>query len=407
MKAEDISAQNSSAPRIESIRVRNFRLLHDINLKKLSSFAVFVGENGTGKSTFFQVFGFLKSALKGSVDSALKDIGGYQEVAGRGHTDEPIIIKLQFKVPITGKKRLVTYYLEIGSTKNNKPVVLREYLSYALNGSSFYLMEFKQGNGYVVKDNDEPNAPGKDMAKTKESLGAPDILAIKGLGQFKRHKAAFGLRQLIENCHMSNLHITAARQPVKTGVTEHLSETGHNLPLVVQYLYNNKRDVFDRILQKFQKRIPGMSKAEAHQTEDRHVLLRFWDKNFSDPFLAPYMSDGTIKMFAYLVLLHDPNPHPFLCVEEPENQLYPDLMPILVEEFRQYGRRGGQVFVSTHSPDFLNQVEPEEAYFMKKENGETQIHPVSQNKLVVSLIEEEGSKLGYMWRQGLLGPDNE
>ena len=150
-----------------------------------------------------------------------------------------------------------------------------------------------------------------------------------------------------------------------------------------------------------------MSKAEAHQTEDRHVLLRFWDKNFSDPFLAPYMSDGTIKMFAYLVLLHDPNPHPFLCVEEPENQLYPDLMPILVEEFRQYGRRGGQVFVSTHSPDFLNQVEPEEAYFMKKENGETQIHPVSQNKLVVSLIEEEGSKLGYMWRQGLLGPDNE
>ena len=404
MKAEDISAQNSSAPRIESIRVRNFRLLHDINLKKLSSFAVFVGENGTGKSTFFQVFGFLKSALKGSVDSALKDIGGYQEVAGRGHTDEPIIIKLQFKVPITGKKRLVTYYLEIGNAKNNKPIILREYLSYALNGSSFYLMEFKQGNGYVVKDNDEPNAPGKDMAKTKESLGAPDVLAIKGLGQFKRHKAAFGLRQLIENCHMSNFHITAARQPVKTGDAEHLSNTGDNLPLVVQYLYENKRDVFDGILRKFQKRIPGMSRAEAYRAGDGCVQLRFWDKSFKEPFSARYMSDGTIKMFAYLVLLHDPKPHPFLCVEEPENQLYPDLMSILTEEFRDYGRRGGQVFVSTHSPDFMNEVVPEEAYLMKKKDGESEIYPLSQNEQIVALI-EGGDQLGYLWGQGLLQPN--
>ena len=65
-----------------------------------------------------------------------------------------------------------------------------------------------------------------------------------------------------------------------------------------------------------------------------------------DPFIDRYVSDGTMKMFAYLVLLHDPAPHQFLCIEEPENQLYPTLLHELAEEFRDYAQRGGQVFVS-------------------------------------------------------------
>ena len=404
MKAKDTRAQNSSAPRIESIRVRNFRLLRDVHLKKLSSLAVFVGENGTGKSTFFRVFGFLKSALKNNVDIALQEIGGYQEAAGRGHTDEPIIIELQFKVPIASKKRRVTYYLKIGKAKDKKPVILREYLSYIQKGSSVYLMNFEEGNGYVIEDEGKQRSLNTSMRQKKISLDAPNILAIKGLGQFKPYKAASVLRQLIENWHISDLHVTAARQAVKAGYAEHLSKTGDNLPLVVQYLYDHQRDVFDGILKKFQKRIPGMSKVKAYETEDGRVLLQFWDKSFNDPFSARHMSDGTIKMFAYLVLLHDPKPHPLLCVEEPENQLYPDLMSILTEEFRDYGRRGGQVFVSTHSPDFMNEVAPEEAYLMNKKDGESDIYSLSQNEQIIELI-EGGDKLGYLWGQGLLEPE--
>lgn len=72
-------------------------------------------------------------------------------------------------------------------------------------------------------------------------------------------------------------------------------------------------------------------------------------------------------MFAYLVLLNDPKPHPLLCVEEPENQLYPQLMAELAEEFRAYADRWGQVFVSTHSPDFLNDLELDEVFFLAGE----------------------------------------
>jgi predicted ATPase len=68
-------------------------------------------------------------------------------------------------------------------------------------------------------------------------------------------------------------------------------------------------------------------------------LLRFKDGAFEDPFLARHVSDGTIKMFAYLILLYDPKPHPLLCVEEPENRLYPKLLWELAEEFRAYSLR--------------------------------------------------------------------
>ena len=99
------------------------------------------------------------------------------------------------------------------------------------------------------------------------------------------------------------------------------------------------------------------------------LVLRFQDGSFKDPFIARYVSDGTVKMFAYLVLLYDPHPHRLLAVEEPENQLYPHLLPELTEEFRNYAQRGSQVFVSTHSPDFLNDAELDEVVFWAKRNG--------------------------------------
>jgi predicted ATPase len=136
-------------------------------------------------------------------------------------------------------------------------------------------------------------------------------------------------------------------------------------------------------------------------TEEGRVLLKFQDGAFEDPFLARYVSDGTIKMLAYLVLLLDPKPHPLLCVEEPENQLYPSLLAELAEEFRAYAQRGGQVFVSTHSPDFLNAIAAEEAYWFVKEGGYTRVVRASDDPQIVAYL-DQGDQLGYLWKQGLL-----
>lgn len=132
---------------------------------------------------------------------------------------------------------------------------------------------------------------------------------------------------------------------------------------------------------------------------DGYLTLKFQDGSFKTPFLDKYVSDGTIKMFAYLVLLYDPKPHPLLCVEEPENQLYPKLMGELAEEFRLYSNRGGQVLVSTHSPDFLNSLAIEEVCWMVKSNGRTLIKRAVDEPQIVTYM-REGDQLGYLWKQG-------
>ncbi len=388
--------------KIERIRLKNFRAFYDIELSNMPAFAVFLGENGSGKSTLFQVFGFLQDALKDNVKVAIQKIGGYKELATRGHADEPICIKIQFRMTIEKKERLVTYILEI-SADNGAPFIQREILRYKRGayGSPFHFLDFKMGRGYAISNEEDFTKPDKDLEKEEQSLESADILAIKGLGQFQRFKAALAFRSLIEKWHVSDFHITAARQRTPIGVAEHLSEQGDNLPLVVQHLYENDRPTFDTIIQKFQHSIPGMAEVTHSITEDGHVLLRFQDGAFKDPFMARYVSDGTIKMFAYLVLLNDPKPHPFLCIEEPENQLYPKLLGMLVEELRDYARRGGQVFVSTHSPDVLNYVEVDEAFFLKKEKGLTKIHALSDDEQITALM-GEGDKLGWLWNQWLL-----
>ena len=380
---------------LRSITIRNYRSLQNVTLTDLPRFLVLVGANGTGKSTFFDAFAFLRDALTGNVTKALDTRGRFPEVVTRGHEHEPICFELRVQVSIGGRKRLVTYGLEITQT-NGRASIEREYLHHSRKPD--YLLDFSRGSGFAVDDD--------SGRREEQQLESPDILAIKGLGQFQRFKAANALRQLLENWHVSDFHISAARgRKESTGEAEHLSVSGDNLPRVAQYLYENHRPVFEKIMRRMQQRVPGIEGVTPTLTDDGYLILRFRDGSFKTPFLDRYVSDGTIKMFAYLVLLHDPDPHPLLCIEEPENQLYPTLMDELAEEFREYARRGGQVMVSTHSPDLLNAMKLEEVYWLVKENGVSVIKRASEDQQVKRYM-EDGDKMGALWKQGFFSGAN-
>jgi predicted ATPase len=97
--------------------------------------------------------------------------------------------------------------------------------------------------------------------------------------------------------------------------------------------------------------------------------------------------------------LHDPRPHPLRCIEEPENQLYPTLLWELADEFRDYAQRGGQVLVSSHSPDFLNALKLEEVFFLIKEAGYSKVKRAKDDAQLAAYM-AEGDQLGYLWKQG-------
>nr|WP_287108122.1 AAA family ATPase [Microcystis sp. M_OC_Ca_00000000_S217Cul] len=375
-------------------------MFKNIHIRDIPPFCVIIGANGTGKSTLFDIFGFLRDALKNNIRQALQIRGGYREIITRGQEQEDIEIELQFRMKILDTERLVTYQIIIGQN-NNRPVIKREILRYKRgeHGKPFHFLDFQLGQGYAITNEEDFSKPDKELDREEQQLESNDILAIKGLGQFQRFKAATAFRSLIENWHVSDFHISEARGSKEISYAEHLSTTGDNIATVAQYIYQQYPEIFQQILEKMKQRVPGISSVEAKETEDGRLILRFQDQAFKDPFIDRYVSDGTMKMFAYLILLFDPNPHPLLCVEEPENQLYPTLLKELAEEFAHYSDQGGQVFVSSHSPDFLNAVPLASIFWLIKSQGITQIHRAADNEILKNLV-AEGDLPGYLWNQG-------
>ncbi|MBF0627263.1 MAG: AAA family ATPase [Magnetococcales bacterium] len=385
---------------IEAIRLKNFRCFREMEFKNIPRFCVLVGANGTGKSTLFNLFGFLREAFSSNIHTALAKTGGsrgFHEVRSRGAEGD---IEIELKFRIRPETPLATYFLAIGEQEGS-PVVRREILKYrrGSHGQPWHFLDFSQGSGYAVTNELENVNDYTRLNREEQKLKSPDILAIKGLAQFERFPMVKELGNLIENWHVSDFHINRARPEQEAGHAEHLSKEGENLSLMIQYLYNRHRKIFDQILEKLTRRVPGIAKVDARTTEEGRVLLRFQDQAFEDPFLARYVSDGTIKMLAYLTLLYDPKPHPLLCVEEPENQLYPSLLLELAEEFRSYANQGGQVFVSTHSPDFLNATTLEEVFWLTKQQGYTKVHRAQDDRQLAAFM-AEGDKMGYLWKQG-------
>jgi predicted ATPase len=382
---------------IESIQIRNYRLFRETELKNIPQLVIVVGANGSGKSTLFDVFSFLKEALAQNVGVAVARRGGYRELVSRGETG-PIGLTVKFR---ESGGRLATYQLDV-SESGGRPVVEREILKFRRGqyGQPWHFVDFSQGKGTAIINESAYGQEGVQAERREYALDDPGVLAIKGLGQFKEFRVVSEFRSLIENWHISDFHISEARPSAEAGYAEHLSTRGDNIAQVAQYLFESHPEQFQDVLEAMKKRVPGISKVDAKPTEDGRLVLRFQDGSFKDPFIARYVSDGTIKMFAYLVLLYDPKPHPLLAVEEPENQLYPELLYELIEEFRDYARRGGQVFVSTHSPEFLNGAQLEEIYWLAKSDGFTTIRRASESELLRNLV-KEGDLPGALWRQGL------
>ena len=125
---------------IESIEIKNYRLFRDTRLQNIPRLCVLVGANGTGKSTLFDVFSFLKDALAMNVGKAVSKRGGYKELASRGFADQAIEFSLQFRLELTGYERLVTYILKIEPDATGRAVVAREVLRYkrGANGKPFH-----------------------------------------------------------------------------------------------------------------------------------------------------------------------------------------------------------------------------------------------------------------------------
>lgn len=111
-----------------------------------------------------------------------------------------------------------------------------------------------------------------------------------------------------------------------------------------------------KILEDIQTKIPNITEIKPVKLQTGQMVLEFKQDGFEQSFFSQRMSDGTLKLFAYYLLLHERNPRQLIFVEEPENGLYHQYLGSLALEMKKNVGTGfsKQLFVTTHSPFFLS-----------------------------------------------------
>ncbi|MDR0379242.1 MAG: AAA family ATPase [Candidatus Accumulibacter sp.] len=398
---------------IEGFRVQNFRALRDVTLGKLSGqsgdsltpFTVVIGKNGAGKSSLFDAFGFVADCLAADVETAcdLKQRGGFERLRSNGTENEFIRFEIHYRE--TSRERPITYQLSIGLDRSGRPYVESELLKQRRKGAEhdqpFPFLRLHDGRGWVWAGEEAVEGEGEENRTPAEvELTDSRQLGIATLGTLKEHPRIKRFRDFLKNWYLSYFHPDAARSLPGAGPQRHLNVHGDNIGNVVQFMEREHKDRFRSILDRIAGKIPGITRIDTEVTADKRLLLRFNDGAFSDPFFAQQMSDGTLKMFAYLLLLEDPDPPPFICIEEPENGLYHKLLESLAQEFRDHatGRRNApQIFVTTHQPYFVDALKPEEVWILEKgSDGYSTIRRASELEVVRNLV-AEALPLGGLW----------
>ena len=420
--------------RIAGLRIKNFRSLKDVTLGRLwnrqqaealTGMTAVIGKNGVGKSTLFDAFGFLADALKSGVEDACdsRGRGGFERIRTQGQKG-PIQFELYYKE--SGNARPITYEISIDADRSGRPYVLKERLRQRRRGQKrgwpFSFLMLDSGKGLVWKGDQEgrqideareafdvfglmqsiASGEAKEESRETEVVELADVrrLGIATLGSLKQHPRISAFRKFVEGWYLSYFTPDAARSLPLAGPQAHLNIHGDNLGNVVQFMQRQHPGRFQAILKRIAEKIPGIDKIDTEKTNDGRLLLRFNDTGFRDPFYAQQMSDGTLKVFAYLLLLEDPTPPPFLCIEEPENGLYHKLLQALATEFREHatGRKGGsQVFITTHQPYLVDALEPAEVWVLEKgRDGYSTVRRASDDVVVKNMV-AEGLPLGGLW----------
>lgn len=267
-------------------------------------------------------------------------------------------------------------------------------------------VNLSKGSGTVYLG--EFGGDGSDGANVRVRLEDRRKLAIAALGNLGEYPNIVRFRDFLEGWHLSYFVPDLARGMPMAGAQRKLNKKGDNLANYVQFLHKEHPRRFDSVLRAVAKKIPGVQKITPKRAPDGRLLLEFNDRGYQDPFYAPSMSDGTLKYFAYMLMLQDPEPAPLIGIEDPENGLHHQVLGPLATEMRSRADRadGPQIIVTTHANYFVDALRPEEVFvFSKNAEGVSTAKCAADDAAVVGMV-EDGIPLGSLWYSNHLGGGN-
>ena len=379
---------------LKRVALRNYKSIAacDVHPTQLS---FLVGPNGAGKSNFLDALRFVADSLRYSLDHALRDRGGINEVRRRssGHPTH-FGIRLEFSLPTS----YGYYAFNIGAKPRGAYAIQREECSLIDRAPgvehSFYAIE----NGVVVKSTLSPSP-----AASRDRLY---LVSVSGVAQFRP------LYDALSQMGFYNLNPESIRDLQPSDPGEILSRDGSNIASVLSNLGTRSPELKKRIEEYLAKVVPGISGVDRITVGPKETLEFRQDiRGAKHPwqFLAANMSDGTLRAFGVLVALYQgakngQERRRLVGIEEPEVALHPAAAGVLTDSF-QDATAYAQIVVTSHSPDVLDDESiPDDAVLaVVAEHGETKIGRLDEAGR--SALRDHLYTAGELLRMDQLRPD--
>ncbi|MGK2883658.1 MAG: AAA family ATPase [Rhodococcus sp. (in: high G+C Gram-positive bacteria)] len=383
----------SKRPFVTRVRLSNYKSIKTCDVR-LRSLAILVGPNGTGKSNFLDSLRFTSEALTTTLDHALRERGGINEVRRRsgGHpTNFTIAIDLDL-----GEGRAAGYEFEIGAVKGEGFRVKHERCW--IDGP---LMTGHEPASFEVTD-------GQLTTNLEERLPAPspDRLFLVNASNVDAFRPVY---DALTKMGFYNLSPAAIRQPQPPDPGTLLRRDGSNLASVLAHLEQRRPDVLERVVEYLRLLAPGITSVRRISAGPMETIeFRQGVQGAANPwkFAAINMSDGTLRGLGVLVAMLQAvgGSTSLIGIEEPEVALHPAAVGVIVDAIRDASLHT-QLVVTSHSPDLLdrNDLLPEELVAVRSEEGITEIGPL--NEFGRSALKNHMFTPGELMRMNELQPD--
>jgi predicted ATPase len=376
------------------IALRNFKSIAACDVRS-AQLSFLVGPNGSGKSNFLDALRFVADALRYTLDHALRDRGGIQEVRRRsgGHPNH-FGIRLEFRLPnATG-----SYAFEVGAKPRGGYAILREDCDVQSRGDEPGFHSYRVREGEVVHSTVSP-----PPAAANDRLY---LVNVSGVAAFRP------LYDALSGMGFYNLNPDVIRELQAPDPGELLKRDGSNIASVLSNLESHSPERKQRIEEYLAQVVPGIEGVASRTVGPKETLeFRQEVRGAQHPwrFLAGNMSDGTLRALGVLVALFQGNgtaSYRLIGIEEPELALHPAAAGILRDGLRDASERA-QVLVTSHSPDLLdNDTIPDDSIIaVMSEHGETRIGPLDATGR--SVLADHLYTAGEMLRMDQLRPDPE
>lgn len=375
---------------IRRVVLRNYKSIGHCDVRLLP-LTYLVGHNGAGKSNFLDAMHFVRDALASSLDSAVNERGGLNEVRRRssGHPTH-FGIRLEFQLK---DGREGWYAFDIGAMASGGYEVQHEecVIDGIGKGPFFRISKGKLHNS------SEPTFP----AVTADRLA---LVAASGLTVFRP------VFDALTAMGFYNLNPKLMRELQKPQDGRLLKPVGENIASVIGHLERvapDRVNIIREYLQSVAPMVHGMERKAIGPMETLEFRQEMAGAKSPWKFLAQNMSDGTLRALGVMTALLQSNVDyspTLIGIEEPETALHPAASTAL-REVLVYAANHTQVLVTSHSPDLLDdrKIDANSILSVVSEGGETKIAPLDNASRQV--LRDHLFSAGELMRMNQLAPD--